>query len=158
MARYDLERLLDDVLSVLQANLNTQIAAINTEKADSLTLKTVPNEAYFLQQLNGKMASYDPIVLYGVDDISSVASGPNVNHTFSLSAIIVVVDSGQDVEIGKRMFRYGRALEDTFKRNWSGGGRPNIEVKSLVPVPLTAFNTGESYRAVGVALKANVGG
>jgi hypothetical protein len=151
--RYDLEMLLEDVKSAMTTHFNTVVGLINTEKNDGIALDTLNADAYFLQQLNGKMANWNPVCLYGVDTIETKPNGPHGLQRFQLSVIIIVADSGEEIEFGKRMFRYSRALEEVFRRGWTGGrGSVKFEVSSLVPIPLTNLNSSETYRAVGVEL------
>lgn len=156
--KYDLESLLDDVKTVMTNNFNTVAAAINTEKNDGLTLYGLEAEAFFLQQLNGKMQNWKLCCLYGVDEIENFPNGPDVSCKFKLSVVLIVTDNGEEVECGKRMFRYSRALQETFRRGWvSNRGGVKLSVTSLVPIALPQLNSSETYRAVGVELEGNLG-
>lgn len=158
MAKYDVESLLADVKTIISANFNSKIAAINLEKNDSIALDQLDAGAYFLQQLNGRMANYNPICLYGVENIESSSRGPLSSKKIEISVIIIAADSGEEVEIGARMFRYQRALEEIFQEKWNGGSHPvKFEIRSLVPIPFQDMNTSNSYRAIGLVLEGNLG-
>jgi hypothetical protein len=159
MAKYDLESLLADIKALMLANLNNKITEINTEKNDSIVLAPVDADAYFLQQMNGRQMNWPVGIVYGVDDIQSGNRGPLSNSKFQLSAIIIVTDTGEDIEIGTRMFRYSRALEEIFRENWTKGNNAvKLEISSLVPIPLTNLNSSEQYRAVGLQIDASLAG
>ena len=155
MAKYDVESFLADIKATLQANLNTKIAEINSEKSDSIVLATIDNAAYVLQQLNGALINWNPFVFYGVDDIQSTSRGPLSSRAITASAVVIVKDDGNDIEVGIRMFRYLRVLEEVFKDNWANNA-VKLEIKSLVPIPITNLNSSDSYRAVGVSLDAGL--
>ena len=47
MARFDFEDILDDIKTVLVANLNTKIGLLNTEKNDGISIPTIKDQAFF---------------------------------------------------------------------------------------------------------------
>ena len=153
---YDLENVLEDIRKIIDGKLNDQIAIVNAEKNDGMVLKVIPEKAIFLQQMNGDQANYDPLLLYGVDDIGTTPNGPYGSDKYQMSVIIIVQDSGQDVNIGKRMFRYLKALRATFQENWISNFGAQVTIESNVPVPLTNLNTNQTYRAVGVTLNVTI--
>lgn len=152
--RYDLEMLLTDVLAVMTDNLNTKITSINTEKNDSITLSQVNSSAYFLQTMDAAQANFSPFILYGVEDILSVASGPGTAKHYQLQ-VALLMENLDEPNIAKRMFRYSRALEEIFQENWhllNNGIKLNIQ--SLVPENFVALNTTRPYHVVGLRLQA----
>lgn len=157
MARYDIETFLDEIEAALKANLNTKITALNTEKAGAPVLATISNDAYFLQELNGKTINHDPFILYGIEDIIAESRGPSSLQRVVVSVIIVVADEGTDVAIGKRIMRYARALKETLQDNWtlSSAGH-KIDIRSLVPQSFPRLNSSEFYRAVGVEIETSI--
>ncbi len=155
---YDLERYVTDIESLLTTNLNTKITALNTEKADSIVLKGIDSNAYFLQSLNGKQANYNPFILYGVGEITSISQYGSSIQQVILSIIVVVQDMAEDVAIAKRMFRYQRALKEVIEENFQlVKSASKLEVHSLMPVVFTAFDTDAEYRAIGVEVKCLLG-
>lgn len=156
--KYDMEALLDDVKLAMTTHFNTIVGEINTEKNDGIAIDTLNADAYMLQQLNGKLANWNPVCLYGVETVESTSRGPLHSSKFTLSVMIIAIDTGEEIECGKRMFRYSRALEEVFQRGWNGGsGGVKLEIKSLVPIPFTDLNSSERYRVVGVNLEGNLG-
>jgi hypothetical protein len=157
--KYDIESYLRQINTYLQANLNTQIASLNSEKNDSLVLKSISTDAHFVQTLNDKVANYNPYILIGVDDIGQSAGiGPATMKPLTFSVVIVLQDSIEDLEIGYRCLRYLRVLEDLFNNGFNKI-LPHVtfKVNSLVPIAITAVNSNDPYRAVGVQLVTNLG-
>jgi hypothetical protein len=156
--KYDAEMLLADVRSIVADNFNTKVAAINAEKNDGISLDTLNSSAFFMQQLNGNLANYNPICFYSLDNIETVSSGPLASHRFSISVLIIAIDTGEEVECGVRMLRYLRALEEIFKEKWNENRHGiKLQIQSLVPIPLTELNSTNSYRATGVVLEGSLG-
>lgn len=156
----DFETICDDVLSIMTANLNQKITDINTEKGDSITLKAVPTGAYIFGSLNGKTANYDPFVFYGIQAINEIEDDVQVYAASSIEIAVVVLlaDMGDDIEIDRRLLRYGRALkevfEDHFELSQSGG---KIRVSSKPPVEVQLKNSSNFHRACGVTLGIELG-
>lgn len=160
-AKYDIESLLADVLSILTTNLNTKISAITTEKGDSLPLATVPAAAYFCQTLNDGMANFDPFVFYGVGDIKPASGNwPGLTgQEVQVEVLICVKESNLTTGNAKQMFRYGRALKDIFDENFDQLDNGNVKptVFSLMPIDIGIMNDSFTHKAVGVIIKASIG-
>lgn len=155
---YDLEEYLLAIETMLKSELNNAITALNTEKNDSIVLKTVANEAYFLQTLNDTVANYNPHILLGLDDIVSQGIGPGTVKTLSFSIVIILEDRGEDLFIGRRMLRYGRVLEELCNSRFNKiFPHAKFKVTSLVPIAIVSVNTNDPYRAIGVQIETNVG-
>jgi hypothetical protein len=152
MSKYDVETLLFDVQALLSANLNTKIAAINTEKGDSITLKNVDSSAYFLQELNGPPVNLNPFILYGEEKIDAQYQTGNHSKVVTISVVIVVVDEGEDGKdvITKRMLRYRRALEEVIEDSFQLVGNANILMVQSLPAYGFKIDEGNSYRAIGI--------
>lgn len=154
MKKYDLECLFSDIEALLVQNLNTKITAINAEKNDGITLKSVDNAAYFLQELNGKQINFNPFILYGLETSNSESIRGHSIEDVTISVIIVIEDQGEDTKISPRMLRYRRCLKEVFEDNFQIISNSNtIKIQSLVPVAFQTLNSSESYRAVGVNIK-----
>lgn len=158
MARvYDLESLLTDLEALFKANLNNKIASIDNEKPNSLGLKPVVDEAYFLQTLNERAVNVDPFILYGVEDIQSTGLGPATQSSFQISVVLALADHGEEMNTTYRMFRYQRAIREVLEENWNESTNGvKLTVTSLVPVQLSLFNSDDNYRAIGVLITASM--
>lgn len=158
MSNYDPETYLLSIQTFLKANLNTEIASLNLEKNDTLVLKTISTDAYFLQSFNNTVSNYDPHILIGIDDITGSGIGPGVVKTLTFSIVIIVEDRGEDLFAGVRMLRYGRVLEDLLNRSFNKIiPHATFKINSLVPISITSVNSNDSYRAVGVQIVAELG-
>jgi hypothetical protein len=156
--KYDPETYLLAIETFLKANLNTEITALNTEKNDSISLKSISTDAYFLQTLNDTVANYNPHILIGLDDIGGSGIGPGTLKTLTFSIIIILEDRGEDLFIGRRMLRYGRVLEDLLNRSFNKIiPHATFIINSLVPIAITTVNSNDPYRAVGAQVVTNLG-
>lgn len=155
---YDLESLMNDVKTILTSNLNTKIGDINTEKSDSITLLTVDNSAYFLQDLNSETVNYNPFIFYSCENIEGTGEGPNTPQEFLINIILVLADQSGYSDLSTRMFRYSRALKEIFEENFSIKSNSNfISINILAPIPLTTLNESREFKAVGIQIKSSIG-
>lgn len=155
---YDPESYLLAIETHLKANLNTEIASLNSEKNDSIVLKTIVSEAYFLQTLNDTVANYNPHILIGLDDIQGNGNGPGTLKVLTFTIVIILEDRGEDLFIGRRMLRYGRVLEDLLNRSFNKIiPHATFVINSLVPIAITSVNSNDPYRAVGAQIVASLG-
>jgi hypothetical protein len=121
----------------------------------------VPSGGYFLHSMDQAIANFSPFIMYGITDIQSPGD-INQGYTPSIvevAVIIVVDDEGIDVNITKRMFRYGRALKEVFEENFDSAvnGAVKLQVLSQVPINLQLLNDSNKQKAVGVLLRASMG-
>lgn len=157
MATKDVESILDDILSFLQANLNTKITEVNTEKGDGIEMDTVGSTAYLMQTLNDTIANFDPFVFYGVVDSNSDGVGPATSKTYIFNVVIVKVDSGQSLNLDRVMLRYNRVFVELFEKNWDKISKSDkFEVQSLEPISFRLLNNSDDYRATGVELRLTI--
>jgi hypothetical protein len=155
--KYDVEVFLSDIETTLKNNLNTKLGEIDTEQADGITLKTLVSDAYFFQELNSKVANYNPFCLYGVEDLGAASIEGYSAREVTVSVVIVVTDDGEDRNYAKRMFRYSRALQEIFEENFClTENAVKLTIQNLMPVEFNMLNSSDSYRAVGINLKASI--
>lgn len=158
---YDLEILLEDIETLIKANLNTKIAALNSEKNDSITLATVDSEAYFFQSLDGKQINYTPFVAYGISGFDE----PDGNGHYgaaeikvSIDVVICLEDVGQDVNITKRMLRYQRLLKEIIEYNFDGlTSGVKLSVQNQLPIDIALLNSSHTHKAIGITIHAILG-
>jgi len=157
MARYGLEELLNDLETIIKANLNTKIASINTEYDDDYNLETVRDEAYFLQTLDQQFSNYPTSILYGVTNIDSISNAGNSVDTFTIEINIVITDTGQNVNIAKKLYRYSRVLKEIIEEKWASANNGiKLNIKSLIPIYFEDANNSSFYRAIGIELVASI--
>lgn len=154
---YDIENLLADIEATLKANLNTVIARIDAEKADSIVLKQIPSSAYFFETLDQRVANFNPFILYGIEGIDTITQRGSSAQKITISVIVVLHDPQDKNPIPKRMLRYSRALKETIEENYTlTSNGISLEIQSLVPVPFQLLNSTLSYRAVGILITATL--
>lgn len=159
MPKFDIENLLDGVKTFLVPNLPTQITALNAEKNDGITLKTVDSTAYHLQYPEDRTELSDPfIIIEEAAEPQIQASGGLTATVHQVGVTIVLADSGLDVDMVRRLFRYRRALLDLFQAHWAtviGSNKFKIQAWSPTP-PFKDMNTGYQGRAVGVVVEVAI--
>jgi hypothetical protein len=159
-AKFDIENLLDAVKTFLAANLNTQIAALNTEKNDGISLKTVDSTAYHLQYPEDRTELSDPFIIYEEADEPRIQpnSGALIATTHHVGVTVVLADNKMDLDIVKRLFRYRRALADLFQARWASVvGSHEFVLQAWSPTPpFKNLDSGFSGRAVGVVLSVTL--
>lgn len=152
--KYDLETLLSDIVTILKANLNTKLTAIQTEKGDGLVCPAIDSTyGYAQQDLTQAVMNQKAFVLYGVDDIQTTSLAGAAAFVYSISVLVIIADDGNDADIFKKLFRYQRALKEIIETN-SGALPPGqMEVSSGTPEKFRDVNTGSDYRVIGIFLK-----
>jgi hypothetical protein len=152
MATYDEESLLVDIETLLKNNLNTRITALNTEKADSITLAQVDSNAYFMD-MDDRHANYSPVVIYTISGIDTESIASSSLRTITINIAIIINDNG-DLDIVKRMMRYGRALREVFEMNFKYiRAVSDFKISSLPVLSFQLRNTSERYKIVGLDLE-----
>jgi hypothetical protein len=151
----DIERIVDDITSFLQANVNTKITEINTEKNDGITLSQIDNAAYFLQTLNYAVTNYNPFLHIAVIAVDTVPIGPATIANYRILVSVILENDTEDLAQGKKLFRYARVLKELFEKNFASI-LPAItfKVSSLAP---GAFESPREELFLFAAVELNVG-
>lgn len=157
--KYDMEKILEDVKTVITTYLNTKLSDITTEKGDGLSVPSIASTSLYLQDLDQTTVNCDPFILYGISDIRVDGSGPMSLKTYDIE--IVLVKSSTYLETGefaKIMYRYQRAIEEIFEEHWTDGENASkIIVTSLVPRAIPLMNSTHQHRACGLVLSVTCG-
>lgn len=150
--KFDLEILLSDIKALMISKLNTKISSINTEKNDSIILKTVSDSAYFLD-MDDQAANYDPVILYSITDIQSQGIGPRTSKSVTINIALILSDDGIVPFIVNRMLRYGRCLSEIFEENWKySRAVSDFKVQALPVLSFQKSDSSENYKVVGIDL------
>jgi len=156
MAKYDTESFLKQLITLLKANLNTQISAINTEKAD-FSIDTIDDDAWYFQNLNDNVFNNTVFVAYGIEANAKVSEPQQDNYVKEISVFIEVSmsDDGDTTNenVMWRLLRYTRALEEVVFKNYQKiDSRAKLRVKNLEP---TSFSLeGRLFRSAGINVTA----
>lgn len=158
MAKVDVEVIMDAIGSELVNQLNTRIAAMNTEKGGT-ALPTVDNNAYFQQTLDDRVANYDPFLVYGVTSVETRQEIDSASwEDFTISVNICFHRQVKDLTTAKMAYRYNRILKELFSQAWDRI-KPGFKfyVTSIEPVPFTLADSSRAYMATGVDLRIGLG-
>lgn len=156
MAKYDLEKLVADIKSIMVNNLNTKIAAIEAEKvADgqpATGLEAIDSASYFEQTFSDAVMAVSPALFYGVESVKSKGIGPTTEQVITIFAEVILVEKQDGLTVA-RIHRYSRALKEIFEENFSAVPASNIKVETVRPVSFKLDeNTSEWSKVGGVSL------
>jgi hypothetical protein len=151
--RIDLEVLTSRFQAIIAANINTKLAAIATEKADSIEVKTIHASAYSIFNLSEAMMNFNPYVLIMAQIAETTGIGPASAAEVHLAALVILSLESTDTDTWKRMCRYMRALQEVVQENWRDIDLPGqLRVQTLEPRPLEEMGN-EPYMGAGVLIK-----
>jgi hypothetical protein len=157
--KYDMEKLTNDVKTIITTYLNTKLSEIDSEKNDGITLTQLDTSAgIYLQELNGVSINADPFVVYGIVDIPKAEGiGTAVLKKYLIEVALVKEDTGEVGEVARLMFRYQRALEEIFEEHWTDNENSSkLIITSLVPRAIPLMNSSHQHRAVGLVLEVDL--
>lgn len=156
MARYDTESMMRDLIAKFQANLNTEIGLINTEKAD-FTIPTINADAWYLNQLP-RTFSYKQFVVWGIEEqpVTDTQPGNRISNFKFFFEVVLTDDGAKESEaLVWKLLRYTRALEEVARKNFDMfQGRAKAKTQALSPTTF-AIN-GKLYRAAGIRIEASL--
>lgn len=158
MIKLDVEAVLGELEAICKANLNTKLAAIDTEKADGVTLAQVDPLAYYFQNLpRGETIAYNPFIFFGLDDPDVLMDGPHTLKKLTIWFILCLKDTAETRVYHTRQMRYTRALEEIFQEAFKNNAYGlSIKVSGLSPVEINDPDLGYSFRATGVRLETEI--
>lgn len=157
--KFDAEDILDTVLGVMTAGLNTQIAAIEAEKIAAgkgltPTLAQIDSGSYVEQTWSDEILNFNPGIFYGIEDVSTQSIGMAVAKTYKIFCEVIVIDDGNSVGCHKRILRYSRALEEIFETAFKdaiGGGKASVE--QVRPISFKKdLDSSEEIKIGGISL------
>jgi hypothetical protein len=152
-----MEKLTNDVKTIITSYFNTKLSEIDAEKADGITLTQLATSGIYLQELNGVTINADPFILYGIVDIKADGNGPYTQRTFQVEVVLVKEDTGEVLEAARLMYRYQRALEEIFEEHWTDNkNSAKLVITSLVPRAIPLMNSTHQHRACGVVLDVTI--
>lgn len=150
VAKYDVETLVSDIETLIKNNIGAKITAINSEKSDSITLKTPPANAFF-PDLDDKAANYDPIILTAEANIQTDGIGPNTAEIVTVNVTLLLNDNSQDLFIQKRMQRYRRVLKEIIEDNFFyKRGHGQLRIESLPILDFIRQDRSLRYKVTGI--------
>ena len=154
--KFDEELLLLNLETIIKANLNTKIAALNTEKNDTISLATVNNSAYIMD-VNDKEVNYNPYIIYMISEQTSEARGPVTIENIIINVALIHSDNGLDPYIVKRMLRYRRCLKEVIEENFrSISPCDSVTIESLPVLSFQKSNSSYSSKVVGINIITSI--
>lgn len=157
--KYDLESFMEDLKCDLVKYLNPQIKSVSDEKNDGLELKEIPERYFVIQSLDDEIMNSSIFCLIQCIDIATQSAGPYPANTYQVIVMIVVAGTKNQLKMVNRMFRYGRALEETIQKQWVSAGRRGVNKINMTLIPPQDYqnlNSTQDFRVVGVQLNTTI--
>lgn len=149
----DVEQIIEDFIQITKDNLNDKIVEIQAEKdallgASNFDVSAIDSNAYF-DQLDTRVANYDPFVYYGISDLKTSGYASAISLDISMFNLVVFSDNFEDENAHKKALRYTRALSEIYRDNFaSNRSTSGYEVSQMVPES-TKFNDGDGFFKLG---------
>jgi hypothetical protein len=151
--KYDLERLLGDLLSIVKTNLNTKLNEIQAEKttllgAANFAVPPIAEGAWF-DTLDDKTVNFDPYVYFGVNDNTVIELASAETSEFAIFFTVVLHNNNEDANVYKKMLRYIRALQEVVSENFDRIPEvARFQVRTVTPNDLKDLD-GDTFHKIG---------
>lgn len=154
---YDLEALVFDIDAMLRTKLNAEIILINTEKADAYSIDQITANAFAVQSLDDNIDNYPNFVFTMLDNIQALGIGPKSEKAFDVLVLVIASGTENELQSSRRMFRYGRALEQCFEKNWATTSTLPIKLKvgQIPPQDYIGLNSTKKFKTVGISISGS---
>lgn len=154
--KFDEESLLQNIDTILKAQLNAKLTAISTEKNDGITLDSVDSNA-ILMDTEDSTLNYDPAIIFMIVDQLTEAQGPVTSENIVVNITLLKSDIGNDNNILKKMLRYRRAIKEIIEDNFDKINPCGLCTIESLPV-LSFQRSGAHYltKVVGVNLLTSI--
>lgn len=151
--KQDLEVILDSIQTLVNANFNTKLTSITTEKGDNLLLQPLDSRGFAILGLTETIMNYDPFIAILVENLENISIPGGSASKATFYVVAVKEDNGVDVAIHKKMLRYQRAIQEIFIENFDDlGTGTKYEIAGLAPQRLQGLNTSKTFRGAGVVV------
>jgi len=160
--KYDIEKLEEGILALIQENIPAKIAEINAEKADGILLQTPTTDQYFNttdDEVNNNTLS----VMYGIIDGSPLSIGSNTAEDNRYALLFYLDEKNQAAGVvRKKLLRYIRASKEIFEENFHSKLKfvSSLKVETIAPTTASwdSNETSPTYKVGGVLIQASLVG
>jgi len=154
---YDEEDLLKSLQSYVKANLNTRIAAINTEKGDFTTETITADDDHYVFAGELYEIPNHTFVNFAIDGEIEVKSNYDDKISLPVFRVEVAFDNPKNENTYFKALRYMRALYETvLKFESSISEIDDLMVTKAIPMVVTTA-TGRKLIVSGVSLSVSLG-
>lgn len=162
-AKYDLEDLVLDFKTMLQAKLNAEIAAVEAQKvaqgfAAASPLPIQP-EGYFELAWNDASLNISPALGIFVADHKEFGEGEFTKTQYTLE-VGIVLQTTNDATSTRKLLRYMKALKQCFEANW---GKINNcvtreKIETIGPIDFTLnIDSADNFKIAGISVTCVLG-
>lgn len=155
--KIDLEFVLNKFIVSVKEKINPAILAMNTEKNDSIVLKTIDDKAYAFQTMSEKVMNYNPFIYYGLLECPTKAEFMAIAKSPKIELTIVIADP-EDGNTAIRLLRYQRVFEEMFLDQMFPikGINTRVKIENLEPVSFKSVNSDTHFKAIGVIIELDL--
>lgn len=153
---YDLEDFRDYFLNLIKDNIDAKIDAINTAKADSITLKK-PASEHFVSDINDQALAFDPFIHYGFSEIKTRSQGGVVQWTPTMFFAFYFISRDKGDVAESKVLRYTKAMAEIIAENFSKNAIiSNVEILPLPPtIVIFSDMDGSEYKVGAIEIKGS---
>lgn len=149
----DIETIYDKLTVKIKASLNTNIAAINVEKGDTL-IEELHTNAWVNGSMDERVLNFNVFCFNYLENLETVANGPAVAQNCSFEYDVVFAQK-EDFNDYKRFLRYARALMQSACDAWDsvGKGYDRATITLAPPIDVRLFDSSHWHKVVGVKIE-----
>lgn len=160
MSHKDEETFLDDVVTLMKAELSTFIAEVNNEKNDGINCPTVADKRFY-ESLNDEVFNFPAFIYYGIKGISAQTIGPATSAEITLFFDFLHLDDGTSQiashKIRKKVMRCGKAMRLLIQKNFRKiRYADDLEILTMSPQNFKNIESKQNYKLGGIELKGTI--
>jgi len=129
----DVENIVDKVKEIYENNMNAELTVIDTEKADGITIPSIPANGYYIS-LYDQLPNKDPFMVFDVDISSTDSVNCETGKNIEVTVMVIKEDVNNDDRMWRIMMRYQRALLEIAEANFDIGKLLNRSEVTSVPI------------------------
>lgn len=154
MSKFDAENFYDYCVNLVKDNIASKVAALNTEKSDSITL-IAPDSGNYLSDYNNIAVTpsffiYSSII--GVNVLQSV--GTKASLEITVMFYVAFIDHSESDSAIRKGLRYTRGLQEIFLDNFSKNSQiSDFQIFQHAPQSAQFENTSKWYKIGGIEIK-----
>lgn len=153
---YDIEEFIDELEQLIKDDLNTKIAAIDSEKADGITTAPIPDAAISYTLLENVITNYKASMLIRLMSVATESALSANADTWTIELAVIIPDT-YDINTPKRLFRYQRALVEIVQEKFSfTRTKAKVEVAGLAPVDFRIQSSDDNHKAIGIEIRTTI--
>ena len=151
MGKIDIERIEQEILTIVKANFAAKIAEINADKNDGLILEDVDSANYFNDFYQAELTA-SLFIFYGIKEPVTQSPGGDSAETWTIFYNVFVQNENNLSVIRSQVLRYTRALKEIINENSNKISRfcTLPEISSLTPENVLDIVNNTPFKMGGI--------